>query len=225
LWIAAAAGCGAAVIALLLFTPVGNRLLDLGGDRRAIWQNSVDLISDYPITGLGLAGFEMVYSTYVLLTHVGYTAHAHNLWLDMWLNQGIIGVIALAGMVLNAVWPKPSSIWREPALLALGVILLHGLVDDPYYGVALPVVFIPLGLLIRSDSAAALEAMAKRSKLQPALAVWLCAAVVFGVGLLAPARRATVEANLGALAQTNVSALQLSLAGRPPGRFAQTRPG
>lgn len=204
-WFAAAAGCGAAVIALLLLTPLGSRLLDLGGDRRAIWQNSVDLISDYPITGLGLAGFEMVYSTYALLTHVGHTVHAHNLWLDIWLNQGIIGVIALAGMVLNAVWPKPSSVWRVPALLTLGVILLYSLVDDPYYGgAALPVVFIPLGLLIRSDSVAATESALKRSKIQPALAVWIGAALVLSIGLLTPMGRATVEANFGALVQTNV---------------------
>lgn len=209
LWLAAAAGCGAAVMALLLSTPLGNQLLDLGGDRRAIWQNSVDLIGDYPITGLGLAGFEMVYATYALLTHVGYTAHAHNLWLNMWLNQGIVGVMALAGMVLNAVWPKPSSVWRVPALLTLGVILLHGLVDDPYYGgAALPVVFVPLGLLIRSDSTASAASTARRLTRQPAFAMWIGAALVFGVGLLTPLGRATVEASLGALAQTQIELSQ-----------------
>jgi hypothetical protein len=144
----------------------------------------------------------MAYSTYVLLLHVGHTMHAHNLWLDMWLNQGIVGVIALLGMILNAVWPKPSSAWRMPSLLALGVVLLYGLMDDPFYGLALPVVFVPLGLLIRSDGVAPSGPVSIISRFQPAYAVWIGAAVIFVIGLLTPVGRAVVAANLGALAQT-----------------------
>jgi O-antigen ligase len=208
-WSAVVIGCGVAVIGLLSISPIGDQVLGLGGDRRAIWHNSIDLIGDYPLTGAGLAGFEMVYSTYSLLLHVGHTVHAHNLWLDMWLNQGVLGVIALAGMIVNAVWPKPASPWRMPALLTLGVILLHSLVDDPYYGyggVALPIIFIPLGLLVRSGVETAAES--RRSRRQPALIVWAGAATIMIVGVVTPAGRATVEANLGALLQTRAELAQ-----------------
>jgi hypothetical protein len=205
LWIAAVASGSIVVIGLLGFTPLGEFLLGFGGDRRAIWHNSVDLIGDYLFTGTGLAGFEMVYSTYALLAHVGHTVHAHNLWLDMWLNQGIVGVLALAGMVLNAVWPKPSSAWRMGSLLTLGVILLHSLVDDPYYGyggAALPIVFIPLGLLARSGVETPSGSAARRQRSQPALVIWGGAALLLIISLVTPAGRAAAEANLGALAQT-----------------------
>jgi O-antigen ligase len=213
LWVAAVTVGGVAALGLLFLTPLGDQLLNLGGDRRAIWHNSVDLISDYPLSGLGLASFEMAYSTYTLLIHVGHTMHAHNLWLDMWLNQGIIGVIALAGMIFNAIWPKPSASWRVPGLLALGVMLLHGLIDDPYYGyggVALPVVFIPLGLLIRSDSSASAGSALQHFKFQPAFAMWIAAIAIFLIEVFTPLGRAVVEANLGALAQTNAELSQYS---------------
>jgi hypothetical protein len=193
------------MVAGLLLTPIGESLLGLGGDRRDIWRNSVDLIGDYPFTGLGLAGFEMAYSTYALLIHVGHTTHAHNLWLDLWLNQGLLAVVALAGLVLNAVWPKPASSWRMPALIALAVILLHSLVDDPYYGyggLALPVIFIPLGLLLRPGTGEASPPLKAHPRFQPAFIVWGLAAVVLVLTVISPTGRAAFTANLGAVQQT-----------------------
>jgi len=204
-WLVIVIGAGAILLATLIATPLGNLLLGFGGDRRIIWQNSVDLIGDYPVTGLGLAGFEMAYSSYALLVHVGHTTHAHDLWLDMWLNQGLVGVMALLGMVANAVWPRSTtSLWRMPALLALGVMLLHSLTDDPYYGyggIALPLLFLPLGLLARSDGASPIGT-GNRSRFQPAFAVWGVAALALIVGLSTTTGRAALAANVGTLSQT-----------------------
>jgi len=188
--------------AVLIITPLGSRLLGLGGDREQIWRNSLDLVGDYPLTGFGLGDFEMTYSTYALLVHVGHTMHAHNLWLDVWLNLGLLGLLALAGMVINAVWVKPSpSPWRMVSLMTLGVILLHALVDDSifgYGGAAIPIIFIPLGLLARS----AVEPAPARSLWQPAWAIWIIAGIGLIIGLIIPSGRAVLAANLGALAQT-----------------------
>jgi O-antigen ligase len=154
LWLAIIVIVGVIGAVILTVTPLGERLLGLGGDRTQIWHNSLDLVGDYPLTGLGLGDFEMTYSTYALLVHVGHTLHAHDLWLDVWLNLGLLGVLALLGMTLGAVWPRPSAPWRMAALMALGVLLLHTLVDDSifgYGGVAIPIFFIPLGLLARSS--------------------------------------------------------------------------
>jgi O-antigen ligase len=201
LWIGVVVLAGILIGGVLIATPLGERLLGFGGDRRNIWQNSVDLIGDYPVTGVGLAGFEMVYSTYALLVHVGHTIHAHNLWLDMWLNQGILGVIALAGLIINAAWPKPSSAWRVAALTSLTVMLLHSLVDDPFYGyggVGLPLVFIPLGLLIRRMG----QVVSQRRKLQPAAVLWAVAVIALAIAIMTPAGHAVLDENLGAVDQT-----------------------
>ncbi len=189
----------------LAVTPLGERLLGLGGDRTELWRNSLDLIGDYPLTGFGLGDFEMTYSTYVLLIHVGYIVHAHNLWLDVWLNLGLLGVLALLGMTVNAAWPKSSSPWRMAALMALGVLLLHTLVDDPifgYPGIGIPVLFIPLGLLARSGVEQPVPTKSKRRPFQPAFGMWSAALVVLVFGLITPQGRAVEEANVGALLQT-----------------------
>ncbi|HET7377400.1 MAG TPA: O-antigen ligase family protein, partial [Anaerolineae bacterium] len=171
------------------------------GDRPNIWRNSLDLVSDYPLTGFGLSDFEMTYSTYALLVHVGNTLHAHDLWLNVWLEQGLLGFVALAGLTLNSIWPKPSSPWRLAALAALAVMLLHSLADDPFYGydgVAIPLLFIPLGLLARLSA----EDLGSFTRFQPALIIWGVAAIGLVVGLILPGGRAIFEANLGTVAQT-----------------------
>jgi O-antigen ligase len=204
-WLTVATIMIGGLLALIVLTPLGNYLLRTSGDRLNIWRNSIDLVSDYPVTGVGLGGFEMTYAAYALLTHVGHTLHAHNLWLDVWLEQGLIGVMALLGLVLNAVWPKPSSRWRTAALAALAVGLLHGLVDDPFYGyggAGVVLLLIPLALLIRPPEGSSPSPDFARSLRQPALGVWAVAVTVFLIGLLTPGGRAALAANWGALEQT-----------------------
>ncbi len=198
-WMTIVSAGGAIVMVGILATPIGLRLIDAGGDRLNIWRNSLDLVSDYPITGYGLGDFEMTYSTYALLVHVGHTEHAHNLWLNVWLEQGLLGLVALTSLVLNAIWPKPSSPWRMAALAALAVMLLHTLVDDPFYGygVTIPMMFIPLGLLARSG-----EITTPQRRFRPAYVVWAAAALIVVAAVILPKGQAVIEGNLGALSQT-----------------------
>jgi len=185
---------------ILFATPLGDRLLGLGGDRTNIWRNSVALVGDYPLTGFGLGSFEMAYSSYALLTHVGHTIHAHNLWLNVWLEQGLLGLIALIGLVVNALWPRSdSSGWRMAALASLGIVLIHTLFDDPFYGYGGPLLallFIPLGVLQRSSTTAPLN------QKSPALAVWAVALIGLAITIILLQGRAAIEANLGAIDQT-----------------------
>ena len=186
-----------ATVSFAVLTPWGERLLSLRSDRLEVWRNSLDLVSDYPFTGLGLDNFEMAYSSYTLLVHVGHTIHAHNLFLDIWLNQGPLGVLALAGLIVQALWPqKAASTWRAAGLAALAVLLLHGLLDDAFYGYggqALPMLLVPF---------AALDRPGAKAKPIPVLGLWGITACALAIALTLPSVRATVEANLGALAQT-----------------------
>ncbi|MBI5566694.1 MAG: O-antigen ligase family protein [Chloroflexi bacterium] len=208
-WIWLAGVLALAVIGgvVIFATPLGDRLLGLGGDRTHIWRNSLALVGDYPLSGFGLGSFEMAYSSYALLTHVGHTVHAHNLWLNVWLEQGLLGLVALIGLVFNAWWPRSgSSGWRMAALASLGVVLIHTLVDDPFYGYGGPlmsVLFVPLGLLHRRGNSTGVEALAgSRIKPSPTFAVWAIAALGVAILFVLPSGRAVIEANLGAIDQT-----------------------
>jgi O-antigen ligase len=208
IWLVIIGICALILIAGLGFTSLGNRLLNLGGDRPAIWKNSVDLLDDYAVTGLGFGSFEMAYSTYTFLTHVGHRLHAHNLWLNVWLDQGVLGAIALAGLTLNAVWPRANA-WhgRLAGLTALSVVLIHGLFDDAFYGyggATIPLLLIPIALATRTPESQemSLTGTARASRFRPAVALWAVAVIVSFAMILTPGGHAAIEANLGAVAQT-----------------------
>ncbi|MBI5302413.1 MAG: O-antigen ligase family protein [Chloroflexi bacterium] len=200
IWVALVAYLALTVGIALTLTPLGAMLMSEGGGHWLIAGNSLDLASDYPFSGIGLGAFTMAYSSYVLLVHVPHTIHAHNLFLDIWLEQGLLGLVAFLGLIIVGGLNAPGSRWRTAALASLGVLLLHGLLDDAFYGYgagALSLLLIPLGVLARD----AVTAQTRFPRwLAPVLA-GACALIAMFVAF-APATRAMIEANLGALAQT-----------------------
>ncbi len=187
------------------FTPVGSRLLAfVEHDRVAVWRMALDLLDDYPFTGLGLGNFQMAHASFVLLVHVGHTFYAHNLLLDLWLEQGLLGVLAFGWLVIRALRANvTASHWRLAALASLAVMLLHGLVDDPLYGAGgLPalLLFVPFVPLSRGQDSAVSMRIAQRKSYVAFLAG--VPVIVFAAGLLIPSVQADLQANLGAALQT-----------------------
>ena len=209
LWAAVGAILIAIVCTALITTPLRAGLTELDG-RLNLWRNSLDLALDYPLSGLGLASFEMPYSSYALLVHVGYLRHAHNLLLDVWLEQGLVGLLGLGWLLAIAVRTgRQASPWRHAALASLAVILLHGLIDDAFYGYdgrGVVLLFMPFALLARPVMAPGVthprQAPGQRptSYVIPILAG--TAALLAGAALMLPRGRAVVETNLGAISQT-----------------------
>ncbi len=194
-----------------MFSPWGLSLRAfVEGDRAETWRNSLDLATDYPFTGLGIGRFQMAYSSYTVLLHVGYAEHAHNLFLNVWLEQGLPGLIAIGWLVALAVWPGATpSAWRGAALASLAVLLLHGMVDDIFYGFGARsvVLVLPLALLARTDSTpgqAPTQSDPGRAALYSGAAVAGVFAVLAVVTAVVPPVRAAFLANLGAVAQSRV---------------------
>ena len=191
--------------ALLIATDPGNRVLvAVTGYRGPVWRDSFQLARDYAFTGIGLSHFEMVYSSYLLLVHVPFLYYAHNLFLDVWLGQGLLGLLAFVGWVFTAMRNQVSHRCEHPAAMAsLGVILVHGLLDDPFYGYGaylLPLLFVPLGLLTAASPASEIRrgaALLRSHHVVSLLTLVAAAALVW----LVPSLRASVYANLGALNQ------------------------
>jgi tetratricopeptide (TPR) repeat protein len=101
----------------------------------------------------------MLYSTYALLLHVGFSIHSHNLYLNVAVEQGLPALLALAWMWLlfaGAVWrglldprSRRGSGLLGAAALSLVVLLVHGLVDDVLYGSrAVLLLFVPLAFAV-----------------------------------------------------------------------------
>jgi len=183
-------------------------LLEAVGGRLILLQNSLDLALDTPFTGIGLAGFQMAYSSYVLLLHVGHTIHSHNLFLNLWIEQGLPGLLIflwLLGLAARQGWRSRT---QEPAgggpdvlapLIALAVIALHGLADDAFYGSrGVLLMFAPFAWLARETEEQRREGEGERKRIPPS-----ALALTFALLLaLLPQTRAAFQANLGALFQT-----------------------
>ena len=105
---------GATLVAsVALLIGLWDRLLDLFGKsedltgRFDIWNSVIGLASERPWFGWGWVGYWVpwVEPFEGLAVRKGVTyLQAHNAWLDVWLQLGIIGVIAFASIVIGALW-------------------------------------------------------------------------------------------------------------------------
>jgi O-antigen ligase len=188
-------------------------------NRGQLYRNSLYLLGDYPYTGIGLGDtFAMVYSRYVLLIFVPFLTYAHNLPLAVWLNQGLLGLVSLAGMIV-ALYTLVYRVTRiaEPrrlfhgAWLGATVALLHGLTDAPQYAEhhwVMPMLFIAMGLTVASGRIAVGE-MDEYDTPQPifwrrriALAAALVAIVAGVLVVFSRPLMAAWYTNLGAIDET-----------------------
>ncbi len=180
-------------------------------------QNSAFLlIRDYPFTGSGLGTFPLVFSIYTLLINVPAIIDAHNLLLDLAISQGIPGLLVwlvVLGGTINLAWQtriNNRAKFRLPlggACVMLIVLLVHGLVEDPYYDSrAVLLWLVPAGLIVAQ---ARLVEAGEHAFLKKTRRVSGIVIIGIGVSLLAgllvlPSWRAAFLANLGAVAQTRV---------------------
>ncbi len=215
-----AAGLGLALLAFVLVVATRPAVLvtllnalpgpSAVGSRTDLWRNSLLLARDYPFTGIGLDNFMMAYSSYAMLMHVGFSPHAHNLYLDLAVAQGLPALLIL--LWLWALFfrefrrepPSADGLQRAAmgaAALSLLAILLHGLVDDTLYANrAVVLFFIPLAFAAAPPAPDAGEQPAHRwpSWLVPAVILLLLGAAVLWRGpLVSP-----VASNHGAVLQS-----------------------
>ena len=72
--------------------------------RAVLWREMLEVFRDYPFTGSGLGSTMLVFSSYVLLLHVGFIGHSHNVFLQVGLEQGLVGILAFAALLGLAAW-------------------------------------------------------------------------------------------------------------------------
>ena len=77
------------------FTSIGNMADSSTSYRMYIWRASVDMIADNPFSGIGIGegAWDRLYPLY---TYMGVEAapHSHNLYLQIWLELGVVGILA-----------------------------------------------------------------------------------------------------------------------------------
>ena len=107
-----------------------------GLGRLEVWSRALDMIQDFPFTGIGLNTFPVILNTYYPLFSTDPTAtslpHAHNLFLQTAVDLGVLGLMcfitlwALAGLGLARGWRAAASLAERAPLAGLaGGLLAH----------------------------------------------------------------------------------------------------
>jgi len=131
-----------AVTALIGVDPLIERFTKgqlIRDPREVYFANSVELIGRFPAAGVGLGGFVHAYPTVRKIYDPSLVDHAHNDYLELAAEAGLIAALALVAAALIAlVWAVRS--WRERrdplvrgvtlgAILGVMAILIHSLTD------------------------------------------------------------------------------------------------
>ncbi len=104
------------------------------------WEESFAMLKDHPLFGAGISGYQTAVAPYHNAQGVEVFQYPHNLFLATWSEIGLMG---LMGLILVLIWffkktfrrysllPTPYSLKFLAA--AMVAILVHGLVDVPYF--------------------------------------------------------------------------------------------
>ncbi|MFC1663147.1 O-antigen ligase family protein [Patescibacteria group bacterium] len=124
---------------------------DTSGDvRLRLWQGTIDLLRDHPIIGAGLSGFPWLYDSYRDAAHTELLLYPHNVVLNFWVTTGLAGLAAFIVIVakfFQLIFFKLKQGLESMVSLRLGLaaamiaLLIHGLVDVPYFKNDLAILF------------------------------------------------------------------------------------
>ncbi len=141
-----------------LFTP-GNSLEITSLEIRShLWQSSWQVIKDNYLLGIGLRNFQGTMINYHKIDWLEIYPHPHNIFLNIWLELGLFGLIVFLFIIKQIFISLQEMLRRNnkmfyPLALAWLTLLIHGLVDLPYFKNDLSFLFfILLGLTILNIS-------------------------------------------------------------------------
>jgi len=189
-------------------------------DRLEVYQGSLRLIQDFPLTGIGLGEvFALVYSKYVLLIPYAFLTYSHNLYLTVWLGHGLLGIIGMGWLVVAFGYlvvregreGRSSSLFQA-AGTGVVVILVHGLFDARQYVDLWTMwpLFVLLGLVVSTSTVMVREASVKTRRTRSRLWEWVALGLlVVGCAVVWRPLLAVTCANLGAVKQAKAELLNL----------------
>lgn len=119
---------------------LSNRDLSSVNTRLQMWQRSLEMVRDYPLTGVGMAMYRAAIRTphYQIpyFETINFTApHTHNEWLQIAVDLGLPGLVWYAALhlwVIGCVWRLLRS--RDPRGQVIAVAVAAGLGAHVVYG-------------------------------------------------------------------------------------------
>jgi putative inorganic carbon (HCO3(-)) transporter len=125
-------------------------------ERLAHWQAAINMADAHPFIGVGLANYEVAYPAYRVPSWPNPLGHAHNDYLNLLAETGIVGLVGyLVGWALIVTWTWQTLRTSDPLQrgLALGLLgtwthlAVHSFVDKLYVNNLFLHIGVMLGLL------------------------------------------------------------------------------
>ena len=149
-------GIGLIGVLSQLNNPKFQQMLDIvdrssSSVRLQVWQSAILMLKENYLLGIGLGLFEKKYPNFASrlfnppLEPV--MLHAHNIFLHSWLNLGLIGFVGFVWLLINFFKNIYQAIKKQKTKLNISVmaamiaLLVHGLVDTPYWKNDLAILF------------------------------------------------------------------------------------
>ena len=133
------------------FTSIGDLHDSSTSYRFYIWMGTLDMLKDYWFSGIGpgMAAFNLIYPAYGLNTIAA--PHAHNLYLQLTCDSGIIGLVLFLLLILSFYRmnftafshsrDKETRIYLIAAVASISGFLLQGMTDYVFYNNRVTLVF------------------------------------------------------------------------------------
>ena len=136
----------------LLPDSIFNRILTIGNTadssnryRLYIWTSVLQMLGDYGLTGIGLGpgNFIPLYAGYSSpLASVAY--HSHMLYLEVWLEMGVLGIVSFLGMYLGVIRRGIRALRHaDPMLCRVLIAAISSLAGVSFVGAAEYIWFYP----------------------------------------------------------------------------------
>ncbi len=216
---------GLLLVLLVARTSLGQ---EAASGRLFLARQTLFLIQDFALTGSGLATFPALYAQYIQVTPVFFAAYS-NFFLDIWLEQGFVALLAMLVLIGGCFWmlgrsgvsldrsrrwrgdmmnSEDLTLFRWGAFVSLVVMVLHGVVDDALYSSqGSPLLFFAPAMVVLVTRQSKLETAVPVTRKLARLGIGLGVTAVLLSGLFLSFRQqieAQWYANLGALAQARV---------------------
>ncbi|MFH0814810.1 MAG: O-antigen ligase family protein [Candidatus Falkowbacteria bacterium] len=114
-----------------------------GQVRIKMWQETWTMLKDNPIFGAGLSGYQTTIAPYHIWPFVEIFMYPHNFILTFWSELGLLGLLSWIGLLIF-IFKLSTRTDRTIALAVIwsvSAIIIHGLVDVPYFKNDLSILF------------------------------------------------------------------------------------
>ncbi len=104
--------------------------------RVSLWQTGWHMVQDNPIVGKGLLGADHSWNDYAVDSSLGHYPFPHNIFLDAWIDTGLLGLISFVALCAYGIW---HGLRNRANLAAFGLalfliaLLVQGQIDNPYF--------------------------------------------------------------------------------------------